>query len=135
MSFCTSFSVNLRPIRRLIAYSVFLGLVTAWRLAEAPDQHFAVFLVGHDRRRGARALGVLDHLGVVAFHDGHARVGGAQVNADDSSHVVAPMRISEDVVKNDVGKVWITGGYFKPDRVIISGRPPSPGPGAARGRQ
>ena len=36
MSFCTSFSVNLRPIRRLTANSVFLGLVTAWRLAEAP---------------------------------------------------------------------------------------------------
>src|SRR6218665_3720835 len=38
MSFCTSFSVNLRPIRRLTAYSVFLGLVTAWRLAEAPTR-------------------------------------------------------------------------------------------------
>ncbi|MNK63015.1 hypothetical protein D3C87_822160 [compost metagenome] len=38
MSFWTSFSSNLRPIRRLIAYSVFLGLVTAWRLAEAPTK-------------------------------------------------------------------------------------------------
>src|SRR4051812_42634213 len=36
MSFWTSFSSNLRPMRRLIAYSVFLGLVTAWRLAGAP---------------------------------------------------------------------------------------------------
>src|SRR5438445_978633 len=36
MSFCTSFSSNLRPIRRLIAESVFLGLVTACRLAGAP---------------------------------------------------------------------------------------------------
>ena len=36
MSFCTSFSENLRPIRRLTAYSVFLGLVTDWRLADAP---------------------------------------------------------------------------------------------------
>src|SRR5690606_30117968 len=27
---------NLRPIRRLTAKKVFLGLVTAWRLAEAP---------------------------------------------------------------------------------------------------
>jgi len=36
MSFWTSFSSNLRPISRLIAYSVFLGLVTAWRLPGAP---------------------------------------------------------------------------------------------------
>ncbi len=38
MSFCTSASVNLRPIRRLTAKKVFLGLVTAWRLAEAPTR-------------------------------------------------------------------------------------------------
>src|SRR5712692_697599 len=38
MSFCTSFSSNLRPIRRLIAESVFLGLVTACRLAGAPTR-------------------------------------------------------------------------------------------------
>ena len=38
MSFCTSFSVNLRPIRRFTAYSVFFGLVTAWRLADAPTR-------------------------------------------------------------------------------------------------
>ncbi|KDC37837.1 DnaK domain protein, partial [Bordetella bronchiseptica GA96-01] len=36
MSFWTAFSSNLRPIRRLTAYRVFLGLVTAWRLAGAP---------------------------------------------------------------------------------------------------
>src|SRR4030095_11858630 len=36
MSFWTSFSSNLRPISRLIAYSVFLGLVIACRLADAP---------------------------------------------------------------------------------------------------
>jgi len=38
MSFCTSFSVNLRPIRRLTAYSVLRGFVTAWRLALAPTR-------------------------------------------------------------------------------------------------
>src|SRR5690606_5526754 len=37
-SFCTSASVNLRPIRRFTAWKVFLGLVTAWRLAEAPTR-------------------------------------------------------------------------------------------------
>src|SRR3569623_874471 len=38
MSFWTSFSSNLRPIRRVTAYSVFFALVTAWRLAEAPTR-------------------------------------------------------------------------------------------------
>ncbi len=36
MSFCTTSSVNLRPMSRLIANSVFCGLVTAWRLADWP---------------------------------------------------------------------------------------------------
>src|SRR3569833_456087 len=47
---------------------------------------FPVFLAGHDRRRGARALRVLDHLGLLAVHDGDARVGGAEVDADDLAH-------------------------------------------------
>ena len=38
MSFCTSFSANLRPIKRLTANRVLRGLVTAWRLAEAPTK-------------------------------------------------------------------------------------------------
>src|SRR5690606_3556408 len=35
-SFCTTSSLNLRPIRRFTANSVFFGLVTAWRLADWP---------------------------------------------------------------------------------------------------
>ena len=34
MSRLTTSSVNLRPIRRLTAATVFCGLVTAWRLAD-----------------------------------------------------------------------------------------------------
>ena len=56
-------------------------------LGRCADQDFAVFLIRNDRRGGARAFGVLDHFGRVAFHDGHARVGGAQVNTDDFSHL------------------------------------------------
>jgi hypothetical protein len=55
-------------------------------LGRGPHQHFAVFLIGNDGRRGAGTLGVFNHFGGVAFHDGHAAVGGAQVNTDDSSH-------------------------------------------------
>jgi len=36
MSFCTASSWKRRPINRLTAYSVFCGLVTAWRLAGWP---------------------------------------------------------------------------------------------------
>jgi hypothetical protein len=36
MSFCTTSSLKRRPTRRLIAYSVFFGLVTAWRFADCP---------------------------------------------------------------------------------------------------
>mgnify|MGYP003384064786 CR=1 FL=1 len=59
----------------------------------------AALLVGNDRRRGACTLAVLDHLGGVAFHDRHARVGRAEVDADDSSHVLN----SCDALKPDVG--------------------------------
>jgi hypothetical protein len=59
----------------------------AWRLARGADQDLAVVLVGNDRRRGARTFAVFDHLGGVAFHDGHARIRGAQVDADDLAHV------------------------------------------------
>ncbi len=38
MSFCTTGSVNLRPIRRFTANRVLLGLVTAWRLAAWPTR-------------------------------------------------------------------------------------------------
>src|SRR5262245_47308911 len=38
MSFCTSLSSNLRPMRRFTAKSVFFALVTAWRLAGAPTR-------------------------------------------------------------------------------------------------
>jgi hypothetical protein len=61
-------------------------LVTAWRLAAAPHQDLAVFGVGDDGRRGARAFRVLDDLGLAAFHDGDAAVGGAEVDADDLAH-------------------------------------------------
>ena len=49
-------------------------------------QHFAIFLVGNDGRRGARALRVFNHFGGVALHDGHATVGGPQVDANDLAH-------------------------------------------------
>ncbi len=50
------------------------------------DEHFAAVLDRHDRRGRAVAFGVLDDLGVLAVHDGDARVGRAEVDADDLGH-------------------------------------------------
>src|SRR4029077_5469607 len=38
------------------------------------------------RRRGAHAFGVFDNFRRLAFHDGDARIGGAEVDADDLAH-------------------------------------------------
>jgi hypothetical protein len=57
-------------------------------LRRSADEDLAAVLVRDDRRRRARALAVLDHLGRVAFHDRDARVRGAEVDADDLGHVV-----------------------------------------------
>ena len=55
-------------------------------LGRLADQALAVVQEGDDGGRGARALGVLDHLGRLAVHDGDARVGGAEVDADNLAH-------------------------------------------------
>src|SRR5690606_22507376 len=67
-----------------------LGVGDGLALGGSAHQNFAVFLVRNDRRRGARTFAVFDHAGVVAFHDGHAAVGRAQVNTNDFSHLNAP---------------------------------------------
>ena len=55
-------------------------------LGRSTHQNFTVFLVSDDRRRGAGTLAVFNHAGGVAFHDGHAAVGGAQVDTDNFCH-------------------------------------------------
>ena len=50
------------------------------------DQHFVVLGERDDRRRGAVAFAVLDHARLAAFHDRDARVGRAEVDADDFAH-------------------------------------------------
>ena len=59
-------------------------------LGRLADQHFIVLGEGDDRGRGAIALAVLDHARLAAFHDGHARIGGAQIDADDLAHDLTP---------------------------------------------
>ncbi len=57
-------------------------------LGRLPDQAFAVFGEGDHRRRRARAFGVFDDLGLLAFHQGDAGVGGAQVDSYDLAHFI-----------------------------------------------
>ena len=55
-------------------------------LGGCADKNLAVFHVGNDGRRRTSAFGIFDHTNLVAFHDGHSRVGGAKVNTDDLRH-------------------------------------------------
>jgi hypothetical protein len=63
-----------------------LGVGHRLALGRGAAQDLAVVGIGHDGRRGARAFRVLDDLGLAAFHDGDAAVGGAEVDADDLAH-------------------------------------------------
>jgi hypothetical protein len=85
MSFWTSFSVELAADQALDRVQRVARVGDGLALGRGADEDLAVFLVGDDGRRGARAFAVLDHLGRVAFHDRDARVGRAQVDADDLS--------------------------------------------------
>ena len=86
MSFLTIGSSKRRPIRRLIAIERVLRVGHRLALGRLADQALAVLGEGDHRGRGARALGVLDDPGILAFHDGDAGIRRAEVDADDSSH-------------------------------------------------
>ncbi|MNQ80635.1 NAD-specific glutamate dehydrogenase [compost metagenome] len=55
-------------------------------LGRLADQDLAIVAVGDDRRGGTTAFGVLDDLGHAVLQNGHAGVGGAQVDTDDFAH-------------------------------------------------
>src|SRR5690606_31879976 len=61
-------------------------------LGRGADQDFAVLGPGHDGRRGPVAFAVLDDPRLAAIHDRDARIGRAEVDADDLAHGVAPSR-------------------------------------------
>ena len=55
-------------------------------LGRLADQPLAAVGEGDHAGRGARALAVLDHPDILAFHDGDAGIGGAEVDTDDFAH-------------------------------------------------
>ena len=63
-----------------------LGIGDRLALGRLADESFAVIGEGDDRRRGAHAFGILDDFRRLAFHHGDARIGGAEIDADDFAH-------------------------------------------------
>ena len=76
----------------------------------------AVVGEGDDRRSRARALRILDDLGLAAVHDGDAGIGGAEVDTDDFGH-----RTSFQAA------ILLAGSGFGPRPCIPSGPPFSAG--------
>ena len=64
MSFCTSFSSKRAADQPLDRVDRVLGVGDRLPLRRRADQDLAVVRVGDDRRRRARAFGVLDDLGL-----------------------------------------------------------------------
>ena len=56
------------------------------------DENFPAVREGNHRRRRSGALGILDHLGRVAFHDGDARVGRSEIDPDCLGHDESPVQ-------------------------------------------
>ena len=57
-------------------------------LGGVADHPLAALGKSDDRRRGAPTFGVLEHHRLSALHDGHAGVGGAQINANYFCHKI-----------------------------------------------
>ncbi|AER56389.1 putative NAD-specific glutamate dehydrogenase [Pseudoxanthomonas spadix BD-a59] len=89
---------ELAPDQALDRIEGVLGVGDRLALGRGAHQHFAVLGIGDDGRRGAVAFGIFDDAGLAAFHDRHARVGRAEVDADDLAH-------DGDSVSANVGRV------------------------------
>ena len=82
----------LRHLGRLAAHEALdgedgvLGVRDRLALGRRADEPLPVLRERDDGRRGAPALGVLEHGRIAAFEDGHARVRRAEIDADDSAH-------------------------------------------------
>ena len=60
-------------------------------------QRFTVFGIRHDGRGSAITLGVFDNLDLVAIHNGYTGVCGSQVDTNDLTHAITPIRLFNSV--------------------------------------
>src|SRR5256885_16937791 len=88
-------------------------------LGRLADQTFAVIGEGHDGGRRAHALCIFDNFRRLAFHHGDARIGGAEVDADDLAHVSLPL-----VCGRSAGSFRHPNGRFRETRGAPLIRPP-----------
>ena len=63
-----------------------LGIGHRLAFRRLADQTLARFGECNHRGRRAHALAVLDHLGILAFHHGNARIRRAEIDTDDLAH-------------------------------------------------
>ena len=88
-------------------------------LGGLPDQPFTIIGECHDRGRRAHALRIFDDFRRLAFHYGDARIGGAEVDADDLAHVSLPL-----VCGRSAGSFRHPNGRFRETRGAPLIRPP-----------
>ena len=94
-----------------------LGIGDRLALGRLADEPLAVVGEGDDRRRGAHALRVLDDLRRLAFHDGDAGIGGAEVDTDDLAHVLASSllrQVGRALIGTRSGKFRDARGSLRP---------------------
>jgi hypothetical protein len=75
--------LELAPDQPLHRIEGVLGVRHRLPLGGRAGEDVAFVGVGDDRRRGARPFRILDDLGLAALHDRDARVGRAEIDADD----------------------------------------------------
>ena len=85
-SACTS--SKRRPMKRLIEYTVFSGLVIIWFFAGWPMRRSSLSGEGDDGGRGPLSFRVLDDDWLAALHDRDAGVCRAEVDPYDLAHRV-----------------------------------------------
>ncbi len=86
-----------------------VGIGHSLTLRRLTDQPLTALGESDHRRSGTRAFGVLDDLGTAAFHHGHARVRGAQVDTNHFAHHSASLlrqTSSGPVLRHRHGPLW-----------------------------
>ena len=81
-----------------------LGVRDCLALGRGAHEALATLRERDNRGSGARALGVLDHGGLAALEDGHARVGRAQIDSDRLAHPLLLLSSSRKKSKREYGR-------------------------------